>query len=85
MDRLAHLLAAQRDLGGQPREEVASADWGGELVGGGTLLPGLAELISRRTGMAVTLADSPLTCVAVGSGQALEHFDQLAARLPFRR
>ena len=55
------------------------------LAGGGTLLPGLAELISRRTGMAVTLADSPLTCVAVGSGQALEHFDQLATRAPFRR
>ena len=55
------------------------------LAGGGTLLPGLARLVSARTGMAVTLADSPLTCVAIGSGQALEHFDQFATRLPPRR
>jgi len=55
------------------------------LAGGGTLLPGLARLVSQRTGMAVTLADSPLTCVAIGSGQALQHFDQLATRVPPRR
>jgi hypothetical protein len=28
----------------------------------------------------VFLAESPLTCVAFGSGQALDHFDQLSAR-----
>jgi hypothetical protein len=27
----------------------------------------------------VVSAESPLTCVAVGSGQALDHFDQLVA------
>jgi actin-like ATPase involved in cell morphogenesis len=27
--------------------------------------------------MPVFSADSPLTCVAFGSGQALDHFDQL--------
>ena len=55
------------------------------LAGGGTLLPGLAELVSARTGMTVTLADSPLTCVAIGSGTALQHFDQLARRALPRR
>jgi rod shape-determining protein MreB len=49
------------------------------LAGGGTLLRGLPELVTDRTGMAVTLAESPLTCVAIGSGQALEHFDQIPA------
>jgi rod shape-determining protein MreB len=44
------------------------------LAGGGTLLPGLTQLVAQRTGMIVTLADSPLTCVALGSGQALDHF-----------
>jgi actin-like ATPase involved in cell morphogenesis len=35
--------------------------------------------------MAVSLADSPLTCVAIGSGRALEHFDQLGTRSTARR
>ena len=48
------------------------------LAGGGTLLRGLPQLVTQCTGMAVSLADSPLTCVAVGSGLALDHFDQLA-------
>jgi actin-like ATPase involved in cell morphogenesis len=29
--------------------------------------------------MPAFLAESPLTCVAVGSGRALEHYDQLTA------
>jgi rod shape-determining protein MreB len=47
------------------------------LAGGGTLLRGLPQLVTENTGMAISLADSPLTCVAIGSGQALDHFDQL--------
>jgi len=47
------------------------------LAGGGTLLRGLPALVTERTGMSVRLADAPLTCVAIGSGQALEHFDRL--------
>ena len=37
----------------------------------------LAARIAADTGMPVILADSPLTCVAVGSGQALDHFDHV--------
>jgi rod shape-determining protein MreB len=55
------------------------------LAGGGTLLRGLPELVAQRTGMPVSRVDSPLTCVAVGSGQALVHFDQLGARRTRRR
>jgi rod shape-determining protein MreB len=42
------------------------------LAGGGALLPGLAERLRRETGLAVHVAGSPLTCVAVGAGLALE-------------
>jgi rod shape-determining protein MreB len=49
------------------------------LAGGGALLRGLPKLITDRTGMTVSLAESPLTCVAIGSGLALEHFDELSA------
>jgi rod shape-determining protein MreB len=50
------------------------------LAGGGTLIDGLAELIAQDTGMPVHSAESPLTCVAVGSGKALEHYDALRSR-----
>jgi rod shape-determining protein MreB and related proteins len=42
------------------------------LAGGGALLPGLDERLRRDTGLVVHVADSPLTCVAVGAGMALE-------------
>ncbi|MBO0768967.1 MAG: rod shape-determining protein [Solirubrobacterales bacterium] len=50
------------------------------LVGGGTLIDGLDEVIAAETGMPVVSADSPLTCVAIGSGMALDHYDNLRAR-----
>lgn len=55
------------------------------LAGGGTLIDGLQELINAETGMPVHLTESPLTCVAIGSGHALEHYDRLRSRHgPFR-
>ena len=42
------------------------------LAGGGALLPGLDDRLQRDTGLAVHVADSPLTCVALGAGLALE-------------
>jgi rod shape-determining protein MreB len=42
------------------------------LAGGGALLPGLDERLRRDTGLAVHVTDSPLTCVAMGAGLALE-------------
>ncbi len=62
--------------------ELASdiAREGIHLAGGGTLIDGLAELITAETGMPTVMTDSPLTCVAVGSGQALEHYDRLGTR-----
>jgi rod shape-determining protein MreB and related proteins len=42
------------------------------LVGGGALLRGIDERLRDETGLAVTVVDSPLTCVAIGAGQSLE-------------
>lgn len=50
------------------------------LTGGGALLHGLDERISRVTGMPVTIADDPASCVALGTGRCLEEYEQLAAR-----
>jgi rod shape-determining protein MreB len=53
-------------------------DCGIMLAGGGSLLQGLPERLRNETQMPVHLAESPLTCVAVGSGKYLEEFDALA-------
>jgi rod shape-determining protein MreB len=59
--------------------ELASdiMDRGIMLAGGGSLLQGLPERLRADTQMPVHLAESPLTCVAVGSGRYLEEFDVL--------
>jgi rod shape-determining protein MreB and related proteins len=50
------------------------------LAGGGALLHGLAERLESETSMPTRIADSPLTCVAVGAGEALEEFEAIARR-----
>ncbi len=57
--------------------ELASdiMDRGIMLAGGGSLLQGLDERLRRETEMPIHVAESPLTCVAVGSGRALEEFE----------
>ena len=47
-------------------------DQGIVLTGGGALLSGLDEVLRDETGLPVTVADDPLTCVALGTGRALE-------------
>jgi rod shape-determining protein MreB len=52
-------------------------DRGIVLAGGGALLQGLDERLRHETQMPVHLAESPLTCVAVGSGRSLEEFEAI--------
>ncbi|MGZ4388177.1 MAG: rod shape-determining protein, partial [Gaiellaceae bacterium] len=52
-------------------------DRGIVLAGGGSLLHGLDERLRHETHMPVHLAESPLTCVAVGSGRSLEEFEAI--------
>jgi rod shape-determining protein MreB len=77
---LREILRAIRDTLEQTPPELASdiARDGILLAGGGTLIRGFDEMVAAETGMPVYRAESPLTCVAVGSGQALDHLDQLS-------
>ena len=52
-------------------------DHGITLSGGGALLRGLDQLISTETGIDVHVAETPLDCVALGSGAVLDHIDKL--------
>ena len=47
------------------------------LAGGGALLHGLEARLQHETGMPIMIAQNPLECVAIGSGQSLEEFDAL--------
>jgi rod shape-determining protein MreB and related proteins len=47
------------------------------LVGGGALLRGMEQRISKETALPVHLADAPLECVVHGAGRCLESFDRL--------
>lgn len=47
-------------------------DQGIVLTGGGALLKGLDEELRDETGLPVSVAEDPLTCVAIGTGRAME-------------
>jgi rod shape-determining protein MreB and related proteins len=47
------------------------------LAGGGSLLRAFPDRVAAETGLPARLAESPLTCVAVGSGRSLEEIDTL--------
>ncbi len=78
---LGEIMQAIRDTLEETPPELASdiARGGILLAGGGTMIRGFADLVAGETGMPVHMAESPLTCVAFGSGQALDHFDKLSA------
>ncbi|MGE5554480.1 MAG: rod shape-determining protein [Betaproteobacteria bacterium] len=79
--------AVKQTLERTPPELAADImDKGIVLSGGGALLRGLDQRIQDETGMPVHVADDPLTCVARGTGEALDHFDVLRRVLiPSRR
>jgi rod shape-determining protein MreB len=68
--------AIRQTLDKTPPELAADImDRGVMLAGGGALLTGLDERLRHETHMPVHVADSPLTCVAIGSGKSLEEFE----------
>ena len=52
-------------------------DKGIVLTGGGSLLGNMDELLGAATGLPVTLAEEPLSCVVLGTGRCLEEMKAL--------
>ena len=55
------------------------------LTGGGALLKGLVERISRETHCPVYMAENPLACVAIGAGKCVEDFSTLKKYLRYTK
>jgi rod shape-determining protein MreB len=74
---VSQIIDAVKETLDRTPPELASdiMDRGIMLAGGGSLLMGLDERLREETQMPAHLAESPLTCVAVGSGRSLEEFE----------
>jgi rod shape-determining protein MreB len=64
-----------------PEISADLVDMGMTLTGGGALLKNIDKRFSKETGLPVHIADDPLTCVAIGTGIALEQEDIFATML----
>ena len=58
-----------------PELSADIVDRGITLTGGGALIKGLDKLLAHELKVPVKIADSPLTCVAVGAGVMLENIN----------
>lgn len=67
------LLMVQKTLEETPPELSADLyDFGIVMVGGGSLLPGMADAVKKQTGLRVTVAKKPLESVCAGLGRMLK-------------
>ena len=76
---VGHIVEAVKDTLDRTPPELAGdiMDRGITLAGGGALLQGLEQRLRDECQMPCQLAESPLTCVAVGSGLSLEEFETI--------
>jgi rod shape-determining protein MreB len=76
---VGQILDAVRETLDQTPPELAAdvMERGVTLAGGGALLHGIAERVHEECQMPVQLAESPFSCVALGSGYSLEEVDAI--------
>lgn len=76
-NELNEIIKAIKSVLQETPPELASdiIDKGIVMTGGTSQLKNFPELVFRRTGVKAFMAESPLFCVAKGTGIALEHLD----------
>jgi rod shape-determining protein MreB len=74
---LQQLVAAVRQVLEQTPPELSSdiIDKGMVMSGGGALLRNIDKLLTQVTGVPCHVAENALNCVALGTGEALKHYD----------
>ena len=53
------------------------SDKGIYMTGGGCLIDGLDKLLQEKTGINVMIAEDAVSCVAIGTGKALDNLDSM--------
>ena len=83
-DALQSIVGAVRSVLERTPPELASdiVDRGIVLAGGTSLLRNLDRLITQEIGISCYIADSPMECVAMGAGIALDHLDLIKRSMP---
>jgi rod shape-determining protein MreB len=78
-ETVGHIVDAVKETLDRTPPELAGdiMDRGITLAGGGALLQGLEQRLRDECQMPCQLAESPLTCVAVGPGISLEEFETI--------
>lgn len=56
------------------------SDKGIYMTGGGCLVDGLDKLLAEKTGINVMIAEDAISCVAIGTGKALDNLDTLEGK-----
>ena len=71
VSRIVHVVRSALEHT-QPEIAADVLDEGITMTGGGSLLRDIAGVIADETGLPVSVAEDPLSCVALGAGQTLE-------------
>lgn len=84
-DPLNDIVSAVKVALEQTPPELSSdiAERGIVLTGGGALLRNLDKLLSKETGLPVSVAEDPLTCVSRGGGKALDFINNKSLNMIF--
>jgi len=80
---LNQIVAGVKDALEKTPPELSAdlVDMGLVLTGGGALLKNIDKLISKETGLPVVIAEDPLSCVALGTGKALDQEESFSTLL----
>ena len=78
-DSVSAIIEAVKSALEHTAPELAAdiVDKGIVLTGGGALLTNMDYVLRYATGLPVSIADNPLSCVALGTGRALEEMKKL--------
>ncbi|PIO83693.1 rod shape-determining protein [Loigolactobacillus backii] len=79
---VAEIIVAIKETLEETSPEIAAdvIDHGIVLTGGGALLKHLPEVIADETKVPVFIAQDPLDCVAIGTGESLKNIDVMKKR-----
>ena len=80
---LTQILGGIKDALEKTPPELSAdlVDMGLVLTGGAALLKNIDKLISKETGLPVIIAEDPLSCVAIGTGKALDQEETFSQML----